>query len=91
MATTQKQPQVKTARPARKEQAPGATPRLPHEHDESHDSQVSGPREDMRQAHSDLEHGLVDTDMRGVRGVEEVKKASKKTPRTVSRKGAHKN
>lgn len=51
-----------------------AAPRLPHERDESDDSQVSGPREDMKQAAADLERGLVDTDCHGVRGVEEVRK-----------------
>jgi hypothetical protein len=42
-----------------------AEPRLPHEHDESADSQSGGPRPEMRQAHADLERGVVDTD-RGV-------------------------
>ncbi|TAL14757.1 MAG: hypothetical protein EPO01_19225 [Aquabacterium sp.] len=37
-------------------------PRLPHEHDESGDSQVSGPREVIHQAKRDLDAGLVDTD-----------------------------
>ena len=37
-------------------------PRLPHEHDQSSDSQDSQPREKMRQAHDDLERGLTDTD-----------------------------
>jgi|GEM_PF-1080419 len=50
-------------------------PRLPHEHDESHDSQQSGgPREDIRQAARDLADGQVDTDLHGLRGVEEVVK-----------------
>ncbi len=38
------------------------TPRLPHERDESSDSQHSAPREHMKQASKDLEAGLVDTD-----------------------------
>ena len=37
-------------------------PRLPHETDESSDSQQTAPRPSMRQAHDDLEHGRVDTD-----------------------------
>jgi hypothetical protein len=37
-------------------------PRLPHEHDESSDSQTSQPREVIKQAHDDLANGLVDTD-----------------------------
>jgi hypothetical protein len=37
-------------------------PRLPHERDESTDSQVGGPREVMEQAHRDVDRGLVDTD-----------------------------
>ena len=41
-------------------------PRLPHEHDESSDSQTNGGvRPVMQQAHDDLESGKVDTD-RGV-------------------------
>lgn len=38
------------------------TPRLPHEHDESSDSQTSPPRAVIQQAHKDLQRGLVDTD-----------------------------
>ncbi|MDO9004406.1 MAG: hypothetical protein Q7V20_13220 [Aquabacterium sp.] len=39
-----------------------SSPRLPHEHDESADSQTSEPRPEMKQAHADIERGLVDTD-----------------------------
>ncbi|WP_293775590.1 hypothetical protein [uncultured Oxalicibacterium sp.] len=49
-----------------------SSPRLPHEHDESFDSQKSGPRDDIRQAHADIESGQIDTDRRGMPGVEEV-------------------
>ena len=38
------------------------SPRFPHERDESSDSQTSEPRDVMRQAHEDIERGLVDTD-----------------------------
>lgn len=51
-----------------------SSPRLPHEHDESFDSQSSEPRDDMRQAHADIESGQIDTDRRGMPGVEEVKR-----------------
>lgn len=62
MPRTLKQRQVKTAPPA----TPEASPRLPHERDESADSQVSSaPRDDMQQAFDDLDRGLVDTDRRG--------------------------
>lgn len=37
-------------------------PRLPHERDESTDSQVSRPREVIEQARRDVDQGLVDTD-----------------------------
>jgi hypothetical protein len=56
-----KHPQVKTKRPAK----PGAAPRMPHERDESEDSQASEPREDMQQAYEDVKSGLADTDLRG--------------------------
>lgn len=57
-----KQRQVKTSAPTTR----GAAPRLPHERDESPDSQALGaPREDMQQASDDLKKGLVDTDLRG--------------------------
>ncbi|WP_454725969.1 MULTISPECIES: hypothetical protein [Cupriavidus] len=43
-------------------------PRLPHEHDESHHSQHSGPRKEIQQAGRDLEDGLEDTDLYRTRG-----------------------
>ena len=46
--------------------------RLPHERDESPDAQHITPRPEMKQAASDLERGLVDTDLHGQRGVETV-------------------
>lgn len=67
-----KQRQVKTSPPA----SPGDAPRLPHERDESYDSQDIGePREEIQQAYEDLENGLVDTDLRGVLGVDEATRA----------------
>lgn len=42
--------------------SPEPSPRLPHERDESSDSQNSQPRRVMKQALSDIESGMVDTD-----------------------------
>ncbi|SDX38783.1 hypothetical protein SAMN05518669_104364 [Variovorax sp. YR634] len=47
------------------EQGGESAPRLPHEHDQSSDSQQTQdgrPTEVGRQAHEDVERGLVDTD-----------------------------
>lgn len=44
---------------------PQKVPRLPHEHDQSSDSQVRGEASSRKvgeQAHADVERGLVDTD-----------------------------
>ncbi|SNS10897.1 hypothetical protein SAMN06265795_10159 [Noviherbaspirillum humi] len=71
MSTASKQLEVRTSRPARDE----STPRMPHERDESEDSQASQPgpkRDDIKQAYEDLKNGQVDTDMRGMHGVDEV-------------------
>lgn len=68
MKTTLKQHQIRTARPVKD----GATPRMPHERDESEDSQESQPRKIMKQAYNDLENGQVDTDMRVTHGVDAV-------------------
>lgn len=66
MAEKLKHAQVSTD----KQHAKKDTPRLPHEHDESFDSQSSEPRADMEQARQDIEQGLVDTDRRGTPGFE---------------------
>ena len=55
--------------------------RLPHERDESPDAQDMTPRPDMQQAASDLEQGLVDTDLHGERGVEKVAPAQPRQAR----------
>lgn len=68
MKTTLKNHQVKTKRPVKD----GATPRMPHERDESDDSQESVVRDDIRQAYKDLQDGQVDTDLRETGGVDEV-------------------
>lgn len=70
MTTDGKPFQVSTQRPQRK----NALPRLPHERDESDDSQQSGPREVIRQAYEDIMSGQQDTDLRESRGLEEVVK-----------------
>jgi len=58
--------------------------RLPHERDESPDAQTITPRDVMRQAASDLEQGLVDTDLHGERGVEMVAPAEPKQARPIA-------
>ncbi|HJV80605.1 hypothetical protein [Noviherbaspirillum sp.] len=68
MKTALKQHQVKTKRPTK----PEATPRLPHERDESDDSQESTVRDDMKQGYLDLQNGQVDTDLRETSGVDAV-------------------
>ena len=45
--------------------------RLPHERDESPDANDKPARGVMKQAAADLAQGLVDTDMHGMRGVEQ--------------------
>ncbi len=60
--------QVATQKPVRKE----ALPRLPHERDESGDSQQSDPRPEICQAYDDIMSGKQDTDLRESRGVESV-------------------
>ncbi len=70
MKTDGKSFQVSTQRPKHKE----ALPRLPHEHDESDDSQQSELRGDMCQAFDDIMSGQQDTDLREARGVEDVVK-----------------
>ncbi len=50
------------------ESAREGDPRLPHERDESADSQHDEGHESMRQAYRDVESGLEDTDLRGSRG-----------------------
>lgn len=70
MKTDGKSFQVSTQRPQRKD----ALPRLPHERDESDDSQQSEVRAPIRQAFDDIMSGQQDTDLREGRGVEEVVK-----------------
>ncbi|MDP9109637.1 MAG: hypothetical protein M3N23_11280 [Pseudomonadota bacterium] len=69
MPSSTKSTQVNTKHPS----DPNATPRLPHERDESDDSQTSPSRKVMEQAATDIESGQVDTDLRNrAGGVENV-------------------
>lgn len=45
--------------------------RLPHERDEAPDGHDKEPRGVMQQAADDLAQGLVDTDLHGMRGIED--------------------
>lgn len=45
-------------------------PRMPHERDQSSDSQQGEPREVMEKAYRDIEEGQQDTDRRGAHGYE---------------------
>ncbi|WP_043481485.1 hypothetical protein [Janthinobacterium sp. HH01] len=47
--------------------------RLPHERDEAPDGQDAKPRNVMKQAASDIERGLVDTDLHNQPGVEKTR------------------
>lgn len=51
---------------------------LPHERDEKPDKRAAAPTKIMKQAYQDLQRGLVDTDLHGQRGVENVLKKQKK-------------
>ncbi len=83
MESAIKQHQVRIKRPAKK----GVTPRLPHERDESDDSQESAVRDDIKQAYDDLQSGQVDTDLRNTGGVDEVvNKRPGKSPDKVLKK-----
>lgn len=64
----------KPASPARSGSREDSEPRLPHEHDESSDSQAGGPREVMERARRDVEEGQQDTDLRGMPGLEKPEK-----------------
>jgi len=59
--------------------------RLPHERDQAPDEQSTEPKGIMKQAYEDLEQGMVDTDMHGIRGVE---KAVERLKKAVKKKSA---
>lgn len=83
MVTEAQDRKVNTTQPARS----GHSKHLPHERDESPDATdatagTPAPvRSVMRQAASDLEQGLVDTDLHGIRGVEKVQPRAPGTAR----------
>lgn len=62
-----------------------SSPRLPHEMDESSDSRDNGPHTVIKRAFDDIEEGQLDTDRRGMPGVEEVhrKNPEKKTQEDI--------
>lgn len=76
-----KQTQVKTKR-----QSAHHAARLPHERDESEDSQESGSgdRRNIRQAYADVQRGLQDTDLRGSLGSTNMADAPQKLPPGIS-------
>lgn len=82
MPAPTKQRQIKARRPIRSHH----TPRLPHERDESEDSQEagSGDRRDIQQAYRDIQNGLQDTDLRGSLGSTNVADAPQKLPPEIS-------
>lgn len=50
------------------------SPRLPHEMDQSFDQQGGKPRKEIKRALDDIQEGQLDTDRRGMPGVEEVRR-----------------
>eukprot|EP01041_Mallomonas_annulata_P021487 gene21486-biopygen14617 len=68
MVTEAKDHQVNTDAPVRSDDGK----RLPHERDEAPEGHPPKAHSVIQQAASDLEQGLVDTDLHGVRGVEKV-------------------
>lgn len=63
---TQSGRELESKHPAQQKRDDGAAAPLPHESDQSPDSQDENePREIGEQAHKDLERGLEDTDRRG--------------------------
>ncbi|NRR29142.1 hypothetical protein HSX11_02990 [Oxalobacteraceae bacterium] len=73
MATHLTESKINTEQPVRNDGAK----RLPHERDEAPDAQHPQPRKVMKQAASDIERGLVDTDLHGQRGVEQTQSGPK--------------
>ena len=61
--------------------------RLPHEHDESRDSQHSDvDQKEMRRAYQDIREGQVDTDLRGSGGIDDINKEPGKRASEAPRK-----
>jgi len=62
--------------------------RLPHEHDQSGDSQRSDVTQDrMQRAYRDIHEGQVDTDLRGSGGLDEINKREGRRASEAPRKG----
>jgi hypothetical protein len=62
--------------------------RMPHERDESPDGQDRQARGVMKQAADDLAQGLVDTDLHGLRGIEQAVPATGKSGQARPQKDA---
>ncbi|MES2933103.1 MAG: hypothetical protein V4805_06415 [Pseudomonadota bacterium] len=77
----QKEQQVNTQIPV----ANDDKPRLPHERDEAPQGKTNAPSAVMKQAALDLEGGMVDTDLRGVRGVEKAVKVKPQATKTAAK------
>jgi hypothetical protein len=69
-----KQVSVNTKRPVKTTGQEQTELKLPHETDESPDEHATKPRDVMHQAYKDIEQGQMDTDRRGMPGVEEVQR-----------------
>jgi hypothetical protein len=70
MSNYLRQRQLRARKPLRSAKEGNPEPRLPHEQDESSDSQGGGPRPVMEQARRDIESGQQDTDLHGIPGLE---------------------
>ncbi len=74
MSNFLRQRQIKAKKPASRQREQsgqaGSDTRLPHEHDESADSQAGAPTKVMEQARRDIESGQQDTDRHGLPGLE---------------------
>lgn len=71
-----KQVSINTKRPAQNNGTEAADLKLPHESDQSPDEPPLHTRKVIHQAYKDIEQGQMDTDRRGMPGVEEVKRKS---------------
>ncbi|MNR82327.1 hypothetical protein D3C72_130830 [compost metagenome] len=65
---------INTKRPTKTTGKDQAELKLPHEIDESAEDKAAQPRDVGRQAFDDIEAGQMDTDRRGMPGVEEVQR-----------------
>ena len=63
-----------------------APPQLPHEHDQSPDSQSGGPHRVIKQAKEDIDRGIVDTDRRSAYGLGEDRGLKSRRPKRPAQK-----